>query len=86
MNRRNRIRERQIIYARTTYNSIAYTMKKPSSWVKPGFITALTRFDDGEKLRQAREQNLIEWENRGKSGEKDYWYNIDSIHEKFFKK
>lgn len=62
-------------------NSIVYAMKKPNGWVKPGFVTALTIFDDGEKLRQAREQELIEWEDR-KDGR---YYNIDSVHEKFFK-
>lgn len=80
MNRRNRIRERQIVYARTRMDSITYTMKK-NGWVKPGFITALTIFDDGEKLRQAREQKLVEW----KDLPDGRYYNIDSIHEKFFK-
>lgn len=79
MVKRYRVKERVIIYARTNMNSITYSQKKPNGWVKPGFITSLTGWE-GEKLRQARQQKLIEWEDR----EDGRYYNIDSIHEKFF--
>jgi hypothetical protein len=81
MIKRYRAKERVIIYARANMKSIIYSQKKPNGWVKPGFVTALTDWD-GEKLRQAREQKLIEWEDRADGR----YYNLDSIHEKFFKK
>jgi hypothetical protein len=77
MNRRARIRERQIIYARTRMGSITYKVKR--KWSKRGFVTDLTGWDH-EKLRQAREQNLITWEERGKG---IFWYDINSIPERF---
>lgn len=77
MNRRNRIRERQIVYARTYMTSI----NKKIPWCKPGFITMVTGFD-GEKLRQMREQGLIEYEKR----EDGFWYNLDSVPERLLLK
>jgi hypothetical protein len=80
MNRRTKIRERNIVYARARMGSITYKLKR--NWAKIGFVTHLTGFDH-EKMRQVREQNLIVWEEREKGV---FWYDIDSIPERFLKK
>lgn len=74
MNRRAKIRERQILYARTSMKSI-------SAWAKPGFVTDLTGWT-GEKLRQAREQKLIKW----KKESDGFWYDLNSIPERLLLK
>ncbi len=73
MNRRNHIKSREIVYARTYIGSIS----KKIPWCKPGFITLITGFD-GEKLRQLRDQGLIEFQKR----EDGFWYNLDSVPER----
>lgn len=82
MIKRYRVKERTIIYARASMNSIVYSRKKEGHWAKQGFIYDLTGWDK-EKMRQAREQNLIRWQEREKGV---FWYDIDSIHERFLKK
>lgn len=54
---------------------------KKETWVKVGFVTDLTGWDR-EKLRQARDQGLIEFKKT-----KDGWfYKLESIPEVFIKK
>lgn len=48
-------------------------------WVKVSFITARTGWNN-EKMRQARENGLIEW----KKTEGGFFYNIKSIDPIFF--
>jgi hypothetical protein len=49
-------------------------------WVKVGFITSLTKWNN-EKMRQARQQGLIEFEKR----EDGFWYNLNSLPKQFIK-
>jgi hypothetical protein len=49
-------------------------------WVKSGFVSELTGWR-AERLRQAREQGLVAYEERHDSG---FWYDINSIHHIFF--
>lgn len=58
-------------------NRTTFSLNKPSAWAKPGFVTSITNWD-GEKLRQARDQGLIQYEKR----EDGFWYNLDSIPER----
>lgn len=54
--------------------------KKEGTWVRVGWITDLTGWNK-EKLRQAREQGLVEFKEEGKS----YKYKLESIHPLFIK-
>lgn len=56
--------------------------KKKGTWVKVGFVTDLTGWDR-EKLRQAREQGLVEFKEDAKLGRV---YNLESIPPMFIKK
>jgi predicted transcriptional regulator len=60
-------------------SNIARKNVKKASWVKVGWITDLTGWDR-EKMRQAREQGLVEWKDDAKLGRV---YNIDSIPQMF---
>lgn len=61
-------------------------------WVDAASITALTIWDNNEKLRQARVKGLLEYrvESRTKKSngnvQTTYRYNLDSIHPVFFVK
>lgn len=54
---------------------------KKATWIKVSFVILLTGWDK-EKLRQAREQGLIEW----KKTEDGWLYKLESIPEQFIKK
>ena len=49
-------------------------------WVKVGFITMVTGWD-GETLRQARKQGLVEW----KDNEQGRFYKLESIPQIFIR-
>jgi hypothetical protein len=49
-------------------------------WVKVGFIREITGWRN-EKMRQARQQHLIEFEKR----EDGFWYNVNSLPKVFIK-
>jgi hypothetical protein len=51
-------------------------------WVKAGVITSMTIFNNNEKMREARDNGYVEFEKR----EDGFWYNLNSVHEKFFLK
>lgn len=53
-------------------------------WVKATVITGLTGWNN-EKMRQARENNQIEFEAREKNGVKTIWYNLNSLDSRFIK-
>ena len=55
---------------------------KKSTWVGPGWITDLTGWDK-EKLRQARNANIIEFKQSNGGG---YLYKLESIPEIFINK
>lgn len=55
---------------------------QPVHWIGPGWVTDLTGWD-AEKLRQARDNNLVEFK-RSKGG--GYLYKLESIPEIFIKK
>lgn len=55
--------------------------EKKKTWVKISFVTALTGWDNN-KMRQAREQGLVEWKDDKEHGR---MYNVDSINPIFFK-
>lgn len=56
--------------------------EKKKTWVKVGFVTDLTGWDH-EKMRQAREQGLVEFKDDATKGR---LYNLDSINPIFIKK
>lgn len=56
--------------------------EKKKTWVKVGWVTDLTGWDR-EKMRQAREQGLVEFKDDAVKGR---LYNIDSIPKVFIKK
>lgn len=56
--------------------------EKKKTWVKVSWITEATGWDR-EKMRQAREQGLVEWKDDAKMGRV---YNLDSINPLFIKK
>jgi hypothetical protein len=62
------------------FDSYIGKVEKPC-WVKVGFVTAKTGWGK-EKMRQAREQGLIEFEHR----ENGFWYNINSLNPIFLLK
>lgn len=61
-------------------NALASGQRK-ETWVSPGFITDLTGWDK-EKLRQVREQKIVEFK-RSESG--GWLYKLESIPEIFIK-
>lgn len=61
-------------------NALAAAPKK-STWVSHGWITDLTGWDK-EKLRQARDANIIEFKKSSGGG---YLYKLESIPEIFIK-
>jgi hypothetical protein len=58
----------------------ANPVKRAETWVRVGWVTDLTGWNK-EKLRQAREQGLVEFKEDGKS----YLYKLESIHPLFLK-
>lgn len=56
-------------------------MQPRPMWVKAGVITSLTIFNNSEKMREARENGYVSFEKR----DDGLWYDLNSIHEKFFK-
>lgn len=61
-------------------NALASAPKK-STWVPPGWVTDITGWDK-EKLRQARNANIIEFKQSDGGG---YLYKLESIPEIFIK-
>jgi hypothetical protein len=61
-------------------NALAAEVRK-ETWVTVGWVTDLTGWD-GEKLRQAREQKIIEFKKSSSGG---YLYKLESIPEIFIK-
>lgn len=61
-------------------NALAAAPKK-STWIGPGWITDLTGWDK-EKLRQARNANIVESKKSNGGG---YLYKLESIPEIFIK-
>lgn len=54
-------------------------------WVKASAITSITGWNF-KKMQQARENGYIDWEKREKGdGCHEYWYDINSLNEKFIK-
>ena len=61
-------------------NALAASQRK-ETWVPVGWITDLTGWDS-EKMRQARESNIIEFKKNNTGG---YLYKLESIPEIFIK-
>lgn len=59
-------------------NALAAGQRK-ETWVGPGWVTDLTGWNN-EKMRQAREGNLIEFKRSSTGG---YLYKLESIPEQF---
>ena len=54
---------------------------KIKSWVNGQTMTQITVWDDRDKLKKARVNGYVEFKQEGKS----LLYNLDSIHQIFFK-
>jgi hypothetical protein len=53
-------------------------------WVKARVITGLTAWNN-EKMRQARENGYVEYEERKEGDKKVFWYNLNSLDSRFIK-
>lgn len=61
---------------------VAQKRDQPCHWIGPGWVSDLTGWD-AEKMRQARDSNLVEFKRSNGGG---YLYKLESIPEVFIKK
>lgn len=59
--------------------------KQKSLWVKASVITGLTGWTK-DKMNKARENGYVSFEIRDKGDRSEYWYDLNSLNERFIKK